>query len=53
MLCQKHEVTSLPSIFMWDEFVVEPQDVLETRYNEDGYLERLVQWKGLPPHENS
>lgn len=49
-----HRVSSLPqSLSVADEFVVEPELVLDTRYDGAGYLEALVSWTGLPDHENS
>ncbi|CAN8243530.1 unnamed protein product [Cochlearia groenlandica] len=36
-----------------DEFVLEPLKVIRTRYNDQGHLEALTQWKGIPDHENS
>lgn len=35
------------------EVAPEPQEVLATRYDEQGYLELLVTWVGRPTHENS
>ncbi|KAL1207663.1 hypothetical protein V5N11_013501 [Cardamine amara subsp. amara] len=36
-----------------DGFVLLPESILDTKYNEKGVLEALVHWKGLPTHENS
>jgi len=30
-----------------------PEAILDTRYNDKGSLEMLVQWRSLPPSENS
>ncbi|XP_010430878.1 PREDICTED: uncharacterized protein LOC104715135 [Camelina sativa] len=49
----KH-VIPLPEMFNEsEELVVEPEAVLETRYNEKGVLEALVHWRGLLEHENT
>ena len=54
VLGQGAEVNPLPAIFAeTGEFIVEPAELLDTRYNAEGYLEGLVQWKGLPSHENT
>ena len=51
---QSIPVTPLPTTFSsTGEFVVLPEAVLDTRYTEDGRLEVLVQWMGLPAHENT
>lgn len=42
-----------PMLSSSDELVVEPQELLESRYDEEGHLEVLVQWKNLPDHETS
>ncbi|CAA7021634.1 unnamed protein product [Microthlaspi erraticum] len=42
-----------PSVATVDELVVEPEELLDTRYDSEGHLEVLVQWTGLPAHENS
>ncbi|CAA7021556.1 unnamed protein product [Microthlaspi erraticum] len=42
-----------PSVATLDELVVEPEELLDTRYDSEGHLEVLVQWTGLPAHENS
>lgn len=48
------EVQELPSALSRDdEFVVEPDEIVDTRYTEDGHLEVLITWKGLPTHESS
>ncbi|CAE6204772.1 unnamed protein product [Arabidopsis arenosa] len=36
-----------------DEVIIEPETVIETRYNANGVLEALVHWRGLPDHENT
>lgn len=49
-----HVVTTLPAAFSpLDEFVVEPDDIIDTRYDEEGRLEVLVTWKGLATHEST
>lgn len=51
---QGHTVSELPrTLSSNDELVVEPEDVLDTRYDAHGCLEALVSWTGLPEHENS
>ena len=51
---QEHATLSLPvSLSREDEVIISPDTLLETRYDEDGHLEVLVQWKNLPVHENS
>ena len=30
-----------------------PESVVATRYNEDGFMEALVHWQGLPSHEDT
>ncbi|KAL0732926.1 hypothetical protein Bca4012_009136 [Brassica carinata] len=46
-----HDLSS--SLSSADEFVLEPEEVLQTRYTEDGHLELLLSWKGLPSHKSS
>lgn len=49
-----HQVISLPDLFTEeDEVIIEPETVIETRYNANGVLEALVHWRGLPDHENT
>ena len=51
---KNHEVTDLPTSLSYDdEFVIEPDDIIDTRYDEEGRLEVLITWKGLPAHENT
>lgn len=53
VLGMNHAVNLLPPTLSTEgEFVVEPQDVLDTRYT-SGHLEVLVSWKSLPEHENT
>ena len=35
------------------EIVVEPEDVVDHRYDEDGFMEVLIRWRHLPAHETS
>lgn len=42
-----------PTLSNEDEWVIEPEEIIDTRYTEDGHLEVLVVWKGLPAHESS
>jgi len=37
----------------YKEVIIEPETVLDTRYNTDGVLEALVHWKGLPSYDDS
>ena len=47
-------VTPLPPVLsVEEELIVEPLELLDTRYSGDGFLEVLVQWKNLPAHETS
>ncbi|CAA7062547.1 unnamed protein product [Microthlaspi erraticum] len=49
-----HQVSSLPTSFdQRPELIIEPELVLETRYDNGGHLEALVQWKDLPEHEKT
>ena len=51
---KNHEVTDLPTSLSYDdEFVIEPDDIIDTRYDEEGRWEVLITWKGLPAHENT
>lgn len=36
-----------------EELLVEPEEILDIRYDEDGHLELLIQWRHLPTHETS
>lgn len=42
-----------PTLSPAGEFVTEPESILETHYTENGHLEALVAWRGLPKHESS
>lgn len=54
VLGQAAEVNPLPDIYgEIGEFTMEPEEILDTRYNEEGYLEGLIQWKGLSSQENT
>ena len=54
VLGSHHQVLPLPISFSaQDELVLSPEAVLDTRYNQEGKLEALVVWRGLPPHETS
>ena len=47
-------VTELPPVLDGtDEVRIEPEEILDTRYDEEGYLEVLVKWSHLPTHETS
>lgn len=49
-----HSVSELPRSFSTnDEIVIEPDTVIDTRYDAEGHLEALISWTGLPDHENS
>ncbi|KAL0813374.1 hypothetical protein Bca101_069817 [Brassica carinata] len=47
------------AIFYWskmtmgEELLIQPEEILETRYNETGHLEVLLKWRNLPDHETS
>ncbi|XP_024007917.1 uncharacterized protein LOC112083927 [Eutrema salsugineum] len=48
----QNTVTALPETFTdAGEFVLEPDAVLETRFDKHGGLELLITWKDLPQHE--
>ena len=48
------QVTPLPQSFSaTGKLIVAPEKILETRNNQSGCLEVLVQWLGLPSHESS
>lgn len=42
-----------PSLSAEDELIMEPEEIMETRYSDDGHLEVLVKWRNLPSHETS
>ena len=46
-------VTTVFPEAMETELVIEPEEILETRYNETGHLEVLLKWRNLPDHETS
>ncbi|CAA7029424.1 unnamed protein product [Microthlaspi erraticum] len=49
-----HQVSALPASFATSlTLVIEPEEIVKTRYNAAGRLEGLVKWKGLPSHEQS
>lgn len=49
-----HVVSELPHSFsVNNEIVIEPDIVIDTRYDAEGHLEALISWTGLPDHENS
>ncbi|CAA7036029.1 unnamed protein product [Microthlaspi erraticum] len=53
-LGSSHQVSALPASFATSPtLVIEPEEIVETRYNTAGRLEGLVKWKGLPTHEQS
>ena len=35
------------------ELVIEPEEIHDTRYDEEGHLEVLIKWRNLPDHEMS
>ncbi|CAA7017676.1 unnamed protein product [Microthlaspi erraticum] len=54
VLGQGHVVNPLPSVLsINDELIVEPDLLLDSRYTDDGHLEVLLSWKGLPDHEKT
>ncbi|KAL1225295.1 hypothetical protein V5N11_003839 [Cardamine amara subsp. amara] len=54
VLGKDHIVSDLPlTLSVNDKVVVEPEVVLDTRYDEEGHLEALISWTGLPDHECS
>ncbi|CAA7023070.1 unnamed protein product [Microthlaspi erraticum] len=49
-----HQVSALPTHFTEEkDLLVEPREVMETRYDNDGHLEALVCWTNLEDHERS
>ncbi|CAA7016982.1 unnamed protein product [Microthlaspi erraticum] len=49
-----HQVSLLPESFDHrPELIIEPASIIETRYDNGGHLEALVQWKDLPAHEKT
>lgn len=47
-------VSDLPEIMnREDEVLIEPEEILDSRYDEAGHLEVLIKWKNLPQHETS
>ncbi|KAL0652064.1 hypothetical protein Bca4012_094755 [Brassica carinata] len=44
---KEHEITTLQS----EEFILQPEHMQSTRYDAEGHLDALVQWKGLSVHE--
>lgn len=54
VLGQGHQLSTLPQLVAEsDGFVIQPEQLMETRYDEEGHLEALIHWKGLPTHERS
>ncbi|CAA7014805.1 unnamed protein product [Microthlaspi erraticum] len=54
VLGSDHQVFPLPeSLAVNPVLVIEPEEVLDTRYNTAGQLEGLIQWKGLLAHEQT
>ncbi|CAA7061595.1 unnamed protein product [Microthlaspi erraticum] len=54
VLGTRHHVSPLPDSFSTrPELVIEPEAVLDTRYNTAGHLEGLIKWKSLPEHEKT
>ena len=54
VLGKNHTVTTLPMMFSAnDEFILQPEKMTSLRYDSEGHLEALIQWKGLPVHESS
>ena len=54
VLGKNHIVTELPSTLNESaEFVLQPEALASYRYDDEGFLEVSVQWKGLPVHEIS
>lgn len=45
---KEHEITTLQS----EEFILQPEHMQSTRYDAEGHLDALVQWKGLSVHES-
>lgn len=47
-----HVVLPLPSqLTDVDGLVIQPEEVVDTRYNNRGCLELLIKWVGLPVHK--
>ena len=54
VLGKSHEVTALLEMLEEnEEFILQPERIQGTRYDAEGHLEALVQWKGLPTHEKT
>lgn len=54
VLGEGHVVSTLPVLTEESEgFILQPEQVVSSRYDEDGHLEALIHWKGLPEHERS
>lgn len=54
ILGKEHVVTTLHVLLEEsDEFILQPQHIHGTRYDAEGPLEAVVQWKGLPIHESA
>ena len=54
VLGSHHQVLPMPDSFSDnDELILTPETILDTRYNQQGLLEALVSWRGLPQHESS
>lgn len=54
VLGEHHQVIPLPDVLnAVNEFVIVPESVSDTRYNDEGFLEALVHWQGLPSHEDT
>ncbi|CAA7020384.1 unnamed protein product [Microthlaspi erraticum] len=54
VLGSSHQVSVLPASFdQRPELIIEPESILETRYDNGGHLEALVSWKDLPEHEKT
>lgn len=54
VLGNNQKVIELPTtLTSEDEVVVEPPSLLDTRYDQEGHLEVLVQWSNVPAHETS
>lgn len=50
VLGTNHSVSSLPEA---KEYILQPEDIINSRYDEEGYLEALIQGRGLPVHDRS
>lgn len=47
-------ITQLPlTLVVSDELLIEPETILDKRYDSEGFLEVLIKWKHLPDHESS